>query len=87
MVAAHRRGQADPSRTAKEGNTWQALQREVLYFLTERGPISGEVFRTGFDEQRRREGRSYERRRNTSSLSVIRLSEYHTLGSEYLTYS
>jgi len=66
-VAAHR--------GVAKGNTWQALQREVLYFLTERGPISGEVFRTRFDEQRRREGRSYERRRNTSSLSMIRLRQ------------
>jgi DNA-binding PadR family transcriptional regulator len=39
-----------PSQTDKERHTRQALQREVLYFLTEQGPASWATLRIGFDE-------------------------------------
>jgi DNA-binding PadR family transcriptional regulator len=39
-----------PSQTDKERHTRQALQREVLYFLTEQGPASWAALRIGFDE-------------------------------------
>jgi hypothetical protein len=75
-----------PSQTDKERNTRQALQREVLYFLTEQGPASWAALRTGFDEHRttivpvRRQMKKY-KLIECDSTDTVRIT---FLGSKYL---
>jgi hypothetical protein len=79
--------QADPTLgPTKRENTWQALQREALYFLTERSPTTEEVLRGGFDEHTATIGPVLPEKKKCThmecdSTEMVRITR---LGSNYL---